>query len=47
MQRMDVMMKFRAMTVYPLNGAGRRMSPLAKGVSVRLNAETPWYELVK
>jgi hypothetical protein len=47
MQRMDVTMKFRAMTVYPLDGAGKRMAPLAKGVSVRLNAETPWYELVK
>jgi hypothetical protein len=47
MQRMDVTMKFREMAVFPLDGAGKRMAPLAKGASVRLNAETPWYELVK
>jgi hypothetical protein len=47
MQRMDSTMKFRAMTVYPLDGSGKRMAALAKGASVRLNAETPWYELVK
>jgi hypothetical protein len=47
MQKMDATMKFRAMTVYPLDGCGKRMAPLAKGESVRLNAETPWYELVK
>ena len=47
MQKMDATMKFRAMTVYPLDGCGKRMTPLAKGESVRLNAETPWYELVK
>jgi hypothetical protein len=47
MQRMDCTMKFRAMTVYPLDGSGKRMAALAKGASVRLNAETPWYELVK
>jgi hypothetical protein len=47
MQRMDCTMKFRALTVYPLDGSGKRMAPLAGGEKVRLNAETPWYELVK
>jgi hypothetical protein len=40
-------MRFRALTVYPLDGSGKRMAPLAGGEKVRLNAETPWYELVK
>jgi hypothetical protein len=47
MQRIDCTMKFRALTVYPLDGAGKRMPPLPKSETVHLNADTPWYEFAR
>jgi hypothetical protein len=47
MERPDCTLKFRAMKVYPLDGSGKRMPPLASGTTIHLTAATPWYELLK
>jgi prolyl oligopeptidase len=42
--------KLRAISVYPLDGAGKRLGPIPvektpQGYRFRLSAETPWYEI--
>ena len=47
MERVECLLKFRGVTVYPLDGCGNRMPAIEGGDRIRLNAATPWYELVK
>lgn len=51
--RLTLRSKARSLTVYPLDGAGQRMKPLAGeverisgGWSIRLAADSPWYEMI-
>jgi len=42
--------KLRAISVYPLDGTGKRLSPIPvektpQGYRFRLSAEAPWYEI--
>jgi len=54
MERADAVLTFRStarsLTVYPLDGRGARgngvqAEPIPAGFRIRLNAETPWYEI--
>jgi len=47
MQSVDCVLEFRGVTAYPLDGSGRRLPAVEGRDRMRLNADSPWYELVR
>jgi hypothetical protein len=47
MEGTDTILQLRGVTVYPLDGSGKRQAPLERGNRIHLNAATPWYELTR